>query len=206
MLAAWLNLHVGVSRENSGIFLKALKFILSTTITLIFGVLHLAGAKIQSPNIDIPRDIRSAYHHGLNPDIIRTPCCPTCYKPYSLDSLPDVCDWKKSPRSYPCGAPLWKQVRTRGGTKRVPKCLYATQSFESWLQFFLSRPQVEEQLEKSFQQNEARQNMPQPEIMRDVQDSPAWRNLGNFLLSRYNLVFGFYIDWFNPYTNKIAGS
>jgi hypothetical protein len=87
----------------------------------------------------------------------------------------------------------------------VPKALYGTQSFESWLRFFLSRSQVEEHLEKSFQQDQARQNAPQKDVMNDIQDSPAWRGLGNFLRSRYHLVFAFYIDWFNPYTNKIAG-
>lgn len=88
----------------------------------------------------------------------------------------------------------------------VPKCIYATQSFESWLQFFLSRQQIEEHLEKSFQQEQTRRNSPQPSIMRDVQDSPAWRGLGNYLWTRYHLVFAFYIDWFNPFTNKIAGT
>ncbi|KAJ7241524.1 hypothetical protein B0H12DRAFT_1250312 [Mycena haematopus] len=206
LLAAWLNLHVGMSRENSGIFLKAVRFIIFTTIELIFGVLRSAGTKIASPTLAIPQDIRTVYHDGLEPEIIRTPCCPTCYKPYSLDDMPDICNWRKSPRSWACGTPLWKQVHLRNGTdKKVPECLYATQSFESWLRFFLSRSQVEDQLEKTFQQDQTRQNMPPLERMTDVQDSPAWRSLGNFVLSRYHLVFGFYIDWFNPLTNKLAG-
>lgn len=206
MLAAWLNLHVGVGRENSSIFLKALRFIIFTVIEIIFGVLYLAGTKITTPTLDIPQDIRSVYQHGLEPEIIRTPCCPTCYKTYTLAELPDICGWRKSRRSRACGTVLWKEVHTRNGnTKLVPKSLYSTQSFDSWLRFFLSRPQIEEELEKSFQADQARQNAPQPEIMRDIQESPAWRGLGNFLQTRYNLVFGFYIDWFNPYTNKIAG-
>jgi hypothetical protein len=49
MLAAWLNLHVGISRNNSGVFLKALGFILFTTIDLIFGVLRASGFRIDPP-------------------------------------------------------------------------------------------------------------------------------------------------------------
>ncbi|KAJ3926363.1 MAG: hypothetical protein NXY57DRAFT_1051411 [Lentinula lateritia] len=41
--------------------------------------------------------------------------------------------------------------------------------------------------------------------MSDIQDSPAWQSLKGFLTSKYHLVFAVYIDWFNPYTNKIAG-
>jgi hypothetical protein len=212
-LAAWLNLHVGISRQNAGIFLKALQLIISTTINLIFGILHQAGFEILAPIIDIPTDIQTVYkEYKLEPEIIRTPCCPTCYKPYSLEDLPDVCNWRKSPRSWPCGTELKKQVhfhdkKTKARkTKMVPKCSYATQSFESWLRFFLARPQIEEHLERSFQQEQIRQTSPQANIMRDVQDSPAWRGLGNFLRTRYHLVWAFYIDWFNPFTMKIAGT
>ncbi|KAF7370449.1 Peptidase-M24 domain-containing protein [Mycena sanguinolenta] len=211
-LAAWLNLHVGISRENSAIFLKALH-ILATTLDLIFLVLHQAGFKMAVPTVQFPLDIRTVYHSGLEPNITRTPCCPTCFKPYTLEDLPDTCDWKKSPRTvWPCGTALKKRIRTQDKktkkkmkTKLVPCCLYATQSFESWLQFFLSRPQIEDYLEQSFQQEQARLNTPVPDIMRDVHDSPAWRTLQNYLLTHYHLVFAFYIDWFNPFTLKIAG-
>ncbi|KAJ7613441.1 hypothetical protein FB45DRAFT_266961 [Roridomyces roridus] len=211
-LAAWLNLHVGVSRENSSIFLKALGFILSTAITSIFSVLRFTGAKLETPSLNIPKDIRTVYQHGLEPQIIQTACCPVCYKPYPVDptkpeeKIPDICDWRKSPRSHACGAVLVKQVRNPNGTvQRLPVFTYCTQSFESWLQFFLSRPQVDQELDRSFQKQQARQNMPQPKVMRDVQDSPAWNGLRHFLASKYHLVFSFYIDWFNPLTNKIAG-
>ncbi|KAK7050364.1 hypothetical protein R3P38DRAFT_3306674 [Favolaschia claudopus] len=178
-LAVWANLHVGLSRRNSGILLKALGLI-------------VAGYDIESPTAGIPQDIRSAYKGMLEPEIIRTPCCPTCYKPYTMQNLPTLCDWEKSPRAVPCGTTLWKQVQLRNGTrKKVPKCFYPTQSFESWLQFFLSRKDIEDHLEKTLQRRSS--------------TCPAWRSLGNFLLSRYHLVFGSYVDWFNPFMNKIAG-
>ena len=42
--------------------------------------------------------------------------------------------------------------------------------------------------------------------MRTVWDSPAWQSLpGNFSTTPGNLTFSYYIDWFNPFTNKIAG-
>jgi hypothetical protein len=109
---------------------------------LIFQVLRLAGSQVKAPTLDIPQDIHTTYQYGLEPEIISTPCCPTCYKPYSKETLPETCDWKKSPRTrFPCGTALQKQVQTpNGSTKDVPRSLYSTQSFESWLQFFLSRP------------------------------------------------------------------
>ncbi|KAF7372908.1 hypothetical protein MSAN_00497100 [Mycena sanguinolenta] len=121
-LAAWLNLHVGISRESSGIFLKALHVILATTLDLIFLTLRGAGFKIAAPTVEFPLDIRTVYHSGLEPDITRTPCCPTCFKPYTLENLPDTCDWKKSPRTHwPCGTELKKRVASRTKKTKNPK-------------------------------------------------------------------------------------
>lgn len=47
---------------------------------------------------------------------------------------------------------------------------------------------------------------PSSTVMRVVWDSPAWQSLPeNFSSTPGNLTFSWYIDWFNPFTNKIAG-
>jgi hypothetical protein len=77
------------------------------------------------------------------------------------------------------------------------------QSFTTWLQFFLARKSVDDYLQQTFLKNQ--QPFVNGAVMTDIQDSPAWQSLGNFRLSKYNLVFSLYVDWFNPYLNKIAG-
>ena len=41
--------------------------------------------------------------------------------------------------------------------------------------------------------------------MRTIWDSPAWHSLGSFTMTRGNLTFAYFIDWFNPLLNKTAG-
>jgi len=85
----------------------------------------------------------------------------------------------------------------------IPRCLYTTQSFNSWLRFFLSRDVIIESLEETLRRTQL------PFVfgaeMHDIQDSLAWRELMGPHPSAYHLRFSFYVDWFNPYTNKIAG-
>jgi hypothetical protein len=204
-LVLWLNLHAGVSQKTANIVLQALRLILLTTIQLISAALHSYGFDLPVPVIELPQDVRTVYarHINLEPKIIRTVCCPECFCLYPSNSVPERCTFKKSPRSRPCGAAPWTKCKTRNGIKPVPKSLYSTQSFESWLKFFLSRPKIEECLEKTFSQHQGRQDYGGD--MHDVQDSPAWKSLDHFLHSKYNLIFAIYIDWFNPLTNKIAG-
>lgn len=98
-----------------------------------------------------------------------------------------------------CGEPLWTTRMTRTGPRCVPQRLYNTQDFESWLEYFLMRPDTEDLIDQSYEHH------PTPGVMLSIWDSPAWHSLGPFTTTRGNLTFTFYIDWFNPYTNKISG-
>jgi len=198
-----------MARSNVNKFLKAFGFILALTVDAVFSALHARGYTGDTPALKIPQDIRTVHATNstdLEPEIIRTPCCPKCYKTYSLTNMPKTCNWRKSEYGKFCGETLWKQRQTRKGKMvLVPRAIYATQSFPTWLRYFLGRLEIEEYLGQCYQKNMQNLNKPVPAEMHDIQDSPAWRGLGNFLLDRYNLVWSIYIDWFNPYTNKIAG-
>jgi hypothetical protein len=85
------------------------------------------------------------------------------------------------------------------GPRLVPRRLYSTQDFKSWLEFFLSRPGIEDLINKSYA------HRPTSDTMHSIWDSPSWRSLGAFTTTSNNLTFSYYIDWFNPFTNKISG-
>lgn len=42
-------------------------------------------------------------------------------------------------------------------------------------------------------------------ICYDTGQNRMWQELGDYTRYSGNLVFAFYADWFNPFTNKIAG-
>jgi len=77
--------------------------------------------------------------------------------------------------------------------------MYSTQDFDTWLEFFLSRPGIEDLIDKLYNHN------PSPNIMCTICDSPAWHSLGSFTTTCSNLTFAYFINWFNPLLNKIAG-
>ena len=204
-MIAWLSLRAGVSREAANTISKALNFITLTMLGLIQIALASIGIEVMlTHKIDIPADIRTIYSRcQLEPEILRVICCPQCFKQYPSDIVPLQCTWRRSPRSKPCGAGLYVARRTCNRLKQVPKCLYTSQSFDSWLTFLLSRPHIDDCLRQTFAKL---QNPFNPAArMYDIQDSPAWLSFRPFLQSCYHLIFAIYIDWFNPFTNKIAG-
>ena len=98
-----------------------------------------------------PGEIRTIYtHFELKPEILCVICCPQCFKQYTTGVVPLQCTWRHSPRSRPCGADLYVARHTHNGLNRVPKCLYTSQSFDSWLAFLLSRPQIDDCLHQTF--------------------------------------------------------
>jgi len=206
-LAAWLHLKCGLSRASTSRLLKVLSIIVQAAMEL--GCLLTMKGRLQRDRDDItslspcrlPNDVRSAMSAlDIEPNILRSICCPKCFSKYSLDSLPQVCLRREVPRAKICGAKLWTTRPTRAGPRLVPARLYSSQDFESWLEFFLSRPGIEAVISKSYT------HKPSLEVMRVIWDSPAWRSLpGHFSSTPGNLTFSWYIDWFNPFTNKIAG-
>ncbi|KAF9012297.1 hypothetical protein BDZ89DRAFT_1094884 [Hymenopellis radicata] len=206
-ILAWLFLKKGASRTTCNTLLCALDFIISLMIQIFFDILRSFSLNFTSPILDIPHDIRTIFNWSrhLNVDISRTVCCSTCFTRYhDSDNIPTYCTWRASRRSQPCNEPLWKQHQTAAkGSKLVPRSFFNMQSFKAWLEFFLFRPEIEGYLEAAFQKNRNIGDI--PDIMRDVDDSPIWKSFQDYFRTRYNLIFGIYIDWFNPYTNKIGG-
>jgi hypothetical protein len=151
--------------------------------------------------LDIPKDVQTALNRILNvePHILRSVCCPKCFKKYELHSVPEACSWHETPKAAICGESLLVTQITSGGPKVVPRQLYSTQSFKNWLEYFLSRPGIEDLIDKSYV------HQPNSNWMESIWDSPSWRSLGDFTTTPGNLTFSYYIDWFNPLTNKIAG-
>ncbi|KAJ6481127.1 hypothetical protein C8R45DRAFT_933026 [Mycena sanguinolenta] len=202
-LVVWLNLKAGVSCETANAILEALQVILTTTLELVQLALIAHGIPLQLLKFQLPQDIRTAYrNYTKEPEIIQTPCCPKCYTLYpSLENMPDRCTAKVSKKSrISCKAELWRTQRLGKKYKRVPKTTFNTQKFESWLEWFLSRKSIEDYLAQTFQRPSAADN----EDMCDLQDSPRWKYFKNMGKDKYNLVFGLYIDWFNPRGNRIA--
>lgn len=173
-------------------------------VTLLVTTMANHGIKVVVPPMNFPRDIRTAYaRYFPEPELKRTVSCPTCFNPVKLErgEIKLTCDWKASPRSRMCGAQLYKPLRTRNGHKSVPSCLVTTQSLRSWLPFFTSRKVIDDALHKTHREQAAGLN---PE-MRDVHDSPAWREMYGGNRGPYDLVFGIYADWYQVFKLKIAG-
>ena len=198
ILAAWLHLVCGLSATATTQVLKYLEMVVLLAINL--GCLMAQVAKSRVGSTTLPCDVRTAMNAlSIEPSIIHSVCCPKCFAKYSLDSMPNNCSWRESPRSKPCNEPLWTTRSTRKGPCHVPQRLYSTQNLESWLEFFLSRPGIEELIQRSYAHHA------NPDAMHIIWDSPAWKSLGPFTTTPGNLTFSYFIDWFNPLTNKIAG-
>jgi len=146
-----------------------------------------------------PEDSRTAISSlGVDPVIHSTLCCSKCFSLHPPDTV--KCMMKVSNRSKACNTELWTNRMTADGIRSTPNRRFYTQSLREWLKSFLSRPGIEELIDQSYQ------HKPNPHAMGCLWDSPAWQDLpGQFSTTPGNLTFNIYIDWFNPFTNKIAG-
>ncbi|KAG0146728.1 hypothetical protein CROQUDRAFT_701978 [Cronartium quercuum f. sp. fusiforme G11] len=84
--------------------------------------------------------------------------------------------------------------------------MYTTQPFIPWLKKFLGQEGIEDQLAESVTASKNYSD----KAVRDIWDGDVLRmfqDLNNnlFVKTSGNLSFGIYVDWFNPFGNKIMG-
>jgi hypothetical protein len=125
-LAAWLHLVCGLSRSMTTQFMKILEIIVLMAINLGCHAEASESWTSSDVKLTLPHDVRTAMSAlSIEPKIIRSICCPKCYAKYALDSLPQICFRRETPRSKPCGGTLWTSRSTRGGPCLVPQRLYS---------------------------------------------------------------------------------
>lgn len=122
-LVVWLVLRAGLSRTAAGQSLKALDYILSLLLKLVATAIENEfHAVIQFTGVEIPQDIRAAYSRlGVNPEITQTAVCPKCFTP--VEGAAEVCSWRETPRSRPCGTQLLKPAQTRSSATGTVRAL-----------------------------------------------------------------------------------
>lgn len=215
-LGAWINVSAGVSRNRTHIILVAIQMILSGLVSLLWKALTALGyEQWERPELDTPRDVRTLYSRlNIEPKIVRTICCPKCFKLYPTRNrhgqkitIPSRCTWRAGPGTLKdCGTRLFRvrQNLSRTGKKSHRVAMrFSVQDFDSWLRWFLNRPGIEALINESYGHQQ-----PAPGgLVTSLWESRAWHEGidDGFSLQVGNLTFGLYVDWFNPFTNKIAG-
>jgi hypothetical protein len=151
ILVAWLHLACGLSRDATNGALRIIEVVVIMAINLgqliaqatmpdsETALYSKESTQPSSFSFKLPHDVRTAMNSlSIEPKIIRSVCCPKCLTKYSFESLPPTCSQRETPRSKVCGETLWTMRNSGAGSRLVPRRLYSTQDFKSWLEFFLS--------------------------------------------------------------------
>jgi|SRR5882762_7984316 hypothetical protein len=163
---------------------------------------------------DFPTDIRSVRRaFDIDPTIVIYAACPKCsftHKPTrttsGIDVYPSRCQYVRYKGQRSCGARITKQIVQNGQSVRSPIRPFAYQSFPAFVAGLISRPGMEEILDRGWQ------GIGKDEIS-DIRDASAMRELVGVdgkpfsitVKGEAHLAWCLSIDWFNPYHNKAAG-
>ncbi|TFY53450.1 hypothetical protein EVJ58_g9445 [Rhodofomes roseus] len=226
LLAALL--MVSALHTLSGVSRDAANLILATFRVLLYGAFVACSAGTSRDQLApdkqalldcIPRDIRSVVTHlKIEPVLTRYASCPSCsciYAPSRTDidnPYPLHCTFVDAD-GPPCGRPLVKKERhtSSNGQQHVrysPLRPFPYHSVFSWIAALFSRRILEQAVESAWQRP-----LPADGKWSDILHAPAlqsFRGPDNQPFSKQSnndvhLVFGLYLDWFNPGGNKKAG-
>ena len=107
-LAAWLHIVCGVSQAATAQVLKTLGTVVLLSVKLgqLLSLPSSSTTRYGAPSL--PQDVRRAMSAlSIEPNIVRSICCPKCFTKYTLPSLPQICLRRETPRSKPCSEKLW---------------------------------------------------------------------------------------------------
>lgn len=203
ILIAIAHCFLGVARQSCNFILRYVRALL----LLAYEMQETRSLTYLIANVDkIPLTLETSLRFlNLQADLDFYVSCPRCSTLYAEGSsnVPNRCGASNIDGDS-CHTPLF-QDQTRGDRAwRRPERRYSHQRLEVWLSRLLNRPGIEDLLEST---------KPSPQdVMTDFWEAPYLNNLilgepGFFNASVPNLRLAFmvYHDFFNPFSNKMAG-
>jgi hypothetical protein len=157
----------------------------------------------------LPKDPRTIVNRmDLDPRTTSYLQCPACFALYPFPGtgfcrLPpgtiENCTHRPTPKSTPCGVPLWKEHRVGSKTLLVPSRKYIHQSLKEWVGRLLTRPGVEDVLDSAYDAAPGGHltdiwGSPVFKNFRDVDETPFFARHGN----EARLAFSLGADSFHP--------
>ena len=187
-------------------------FILNGFRTIFAVMLTAANAMhmTRSATEDIPQDVRSILTMlDIKPTAKSYCCCPKCFCLYDLDDFPDHCTQSEAPGAPPCGRSLRRHVIRAGKTRNYAARRYLYHDLKAWMGELLSRPGMEEHLDRDVFQTGAapgeKRDMWDGDILRNFKGDDGLLFVGPKKGKEGRYVFGLNMDGFNPFMNKQAG-
>ena len=119
---------------------------------------------------------------------------------------PEHCVFKKYRGSKPCGH-LLVRVAKHGGTKVTPIKPFVVQDYRDFVAGLLSRPGMEEALERGTLLNDKHQlwDIKDGTAITEIQGPDGKIFMDGLKRSDLRLAWSLSIDWFNPQGNRTAG-
>ncbi|KAG0149624.1 hypothetical protein CROQUDRAFT_21966, partial [Cronartium quercuum f. sp. fusiforme G11] len=209
LFLGWLHLFCGVSSANC-----------QFAQVFLLRILEMAQGHQLSDNTkerQLPKDIHTIIKSlSITPELNKQICCPTCFNLYQPASAPWFCSFRKSPKAHECGEPLFEGEHQQhpSASSNLPPCeirhprnLYVTQKLSSWLRWFLSKSNIEQEI---IDWSNKLGEFSEKKIF-DIQQSEAWKEITwpsnpSTGPKPLNLLVSLFIDWFNPRGNRKRGA
>lgn len=154
-----------------------------------------------------PLDIRTAKKvFGMDADIDTWAACPKCHFTYPPTQYPLICTAKQAHRT--CNARVCKSRVRNNQSVLTPIKPFEVQNFDSFKASLISRPGIEELLDRGltfFEQNPDLLHLKDGSIVAEVLGPDGRAFCDGMQRLELRLLWSFSADWFNAYFNKIAG-